>query len=371
MADFHPDFRLDGYQAATPAEHEAFWRHIGVDEYELRALAEHHTPDHQNSFFVFHNGAATWGIPGEPQLVALHLKRDPATRTFHFEHAVLPLAAMAQSWLITRGCPRPAIALSTELGTDPADKATIALQERLIGDANTYTLLTSYTRDTDRPAQTAVMLRSLDPGERQPFRILLEPPTSTPGSTRCAKAPSPPTKPPTTGGTPGPRAKPPHCPHSSRQPAATLLRLACPHRRRGPLHLPATADTPPCHPSPLPFGAHSPMRLTRTALSTAAVAALALPMAAATAASAAPAPASAPSIRACDQPGDWTIGTRAVTIRSRATTHSTALGILYRGHRFTVHSTRGGWHYLTDRTTGITGWVSGAYVYRNASFCLD
>lgn len=115
------------------------------------------------------------------------------------------------------------------------------------------------------------------------------------------------------------------------------------------------------------------MRLTRTALCTAALGTLALPMAGAAAASAAPAtaPASVPSIRDCDQPGDWTIGTRAVTIRSRATTHSTALGILYQGHRFTVRATRGDWHYLTDRTTGITGWVSGTYVYRNGSFCLD
>ncbi|OAR26731.1 hypothetical protein A8W25_31080 [Streptomyces sp. ERV7] len=115
------------------------------------------------------------------------------------------------------------------------------------------------------------------------------------------------------------------------------------------------------------------MRFTRTALCTAALAALAIP-ATATAASAAPATTATASTlltRDCDQPGEWAIGTRAVTIRSRATTHSTALGILYRGHRFTVHSTRGDWHYVTDRTTGITGWVSGAYVYRNASFCLD
>ncbi|MFC0844716.1 hypothetical protein ACFH04_13510 [Streptomyces noboritoensis] len=172
MADFRPDFRLDGYQTATPTEEEAFWRHIGVGEFDLSVLAEHHTPQH--SFFVCHDGAATWGHPGEPQIVALHLQRDPATRTFGFDHAVLPLAAMAQSWLIARGCPREAIALRTDIGTDPADETTVALQERVIGDGNTYALLTSYTRDTARPVQTAVMLRSLDPGEQQPFRILLE-----------------------------------------------------------------------------------------------------------------------------------------------------------------------------------------------------
>lgn len=174
MADFRPDFRLDGYHAATPTVEEAFWQHIGAEESELRVLAEHHTPDTRDSFFVFHNGAVTWGIPGEPQLVALHLQRDPASRTFGFEHAVLPLVAMAQSWLIARGCPRKAIALRTDIGTDPADQATVALHQRLIGDGNTYALLTSYTDDTTSTPQTAVMLRSLDPGEQQPFRILLE-----------------------------------------------------------------------------------------------------------------------------------------------------------------------------------------------------
>ncbi|MDX3854911.1 SH3 domain-containing protein [Streptomyces sp. AK02-01A] len=75
--------------------------------------------------------------------------------------------------------------------------------------------------------------------------------------------------------------------------------------------------------------------------------------------------------RPCDRPGPWVIGTSAVTIRSKATTKSTALGVLYRGHKFTVTKSSGNWHYLTDRTTGVKGWVSGTYVYRDAYFCLD
>ncbi|NGO42917.1 SH3 domain-containing protein [Streptomyces sp. YC419] len=101
--------------------------------------------------------------------------------------------------------------------------------------------------------------------------------------------------------------------------------------------------------------------------------ALALPIASATAATAAPAaaPGSAPATRLCDRPGPWVISTKAVTIRSKASVTSTRLGILYRGHKFTVHKTSGNWHSIRDKTTGVKGWVSGTYVYRDVRMCLD
>ncbi|MFF2941292.1 SH3 domain-containing protein [Streptomyces niveus] len=123
------------------------------------------------------------------------------------------------------------------------------------------------------------------------------------------------------------------------------------------------------------------MRSTRIAISAALLGVLTLPVASATAATAAP--ASAPSTalasvsstalaeRPCERPGPWTIGTKAVTIRSKATTKSTAVGVLYKGHKFTVHKSSGNWHYITDRTTGVKGWVSGTYVYRDVRMCLD
>ncbi len=115
------------------------------------------------------------------------------------------------------------------------------------------------------------------------------------------------------------------------------------------------------------------MRSTRIAISAAMLGVLALPMVAATTATAAP--ASAPSrvsaSRPCDRPGPWVIGTQAVTIRSKASAKSTAVGVLYRGQKFTVHKSSGGWHYITDKSTGVTGWVSGTYVYRTVYMCLD
>ncbi|MER0483173.1 SH3 domain-containing protein [Streptomyces sp. Edi2] len=100
---------------------------------------------------------------------------------------------------------------------------------------------------------------------------------------------------------------------------------------------------------------------------------LALSVASTAAATAAPASAASSSqvARPCDRPGPWVIDTKAVTIRSKASSKSTSVGILYRGHKFTVHKTQGNWHYITDATTGERGWVSGTYVCRQVYMCLD
>ena len=114
------------------------------------------------------------------------------------------------------------------------------------------------------------------------------------------------------------------------------------------------------------------MRSTRIAVSAALLGALALPLASAATASAVPVQVSA-SVTApiCSKPGPWTLSTKAVTIRAKASVNSKALGILYRGHKFTVHKTSGKWRYITDKTTGVKGWVSAKYVYRPAGMCLD
>jgi hypothetical protein len=101
--------------------------------------------------------------------------------------------------------------------------------------------------------------------------------------------------------------------------------------------------------------------------------ALALPIVSATAATAAPASAlsAMPTTRACDRPDPWGIGTQVGDIRPKASAKSTRLGVLSRGHRLTVHKTSGNWHHVTDTTTGVKGWVSGTYVYRDVRMRLE
>ncbi|MHC5702012.1 SH3 domain-containing protein [Streptomyces tirandamycinicus] len=117
------------------------------------------------------------------------------------------------------------------------------------------------------------------------------------------------------------------------------------------------------------------MRSTRIAISAAMLGALALPVLSATAANAAPVATAATAVptSSCSSlpPLPYEVYTKAVTIRSKATTKSTAVGVLYRSHKFTVHKKSGNWLYITDRTTGVKGWVSGTYVYRDVRMCLS
>ncbi|MFK0120071.1 SH3 domain-containing protein [Streptomyces sp. NPDC090994] len=103
--------------------------------------------------------------------------------------------------------------------------------------------------------------------------------------------------------------------------------------------------------------------------------ALAVPVLSATAAYAAPTAgavtlASSSSCRSLP-PLPYRVHAKAVTIRSKATTKSTAVGVLYKSHKFTVHKSSGNWRYITDKTTGVKGWVSGTYVYRDVRMCLS
>ncbi|MFI5796239.1 SH3 domain-containing protein [Streptomyces sp. NPDC051677] len=103
---------------------------------------------------------------------------------------------------------------------------------------------------------------------------------------------------------------------------------------------------------------------------------LALPMLSVTPASAAPVAAASTvtsMVTPCPDlpPLPYKVHASAVTIRSKATTKSTAVGVLYKSHKFTVHKKSGNWLYITDRTTGVKGWVSGTYVYRDTRMCLD
>ncbi|MFE9686785.1 hypothetical protein [Streptomyces sp. NPDC006285] len=167
------DFRVDKLDSDEQVS-RAFFGAVSVNDNYLDPLAQHHSADDAQSFYVLHDGTATWGHPGEPQFIALHLQRDVQNRTFRFEQKVLPLPSMAQSWLIYRGCPREAIALDPGRGTKPADEVTQALQERLMSDGDHYALGWSYTEDDPNDHVTLAVLRDLDEHTPSPFRVLVE-----------------------------------------------------------------------------------------------------------------------------------------------------------------------------------------------------
>lgn len=167
------DFALDEFDADEEVSLD-FFRQVGVRSDMLVPLAEHHGASGVHGYYVLFDRTATFGHPGMPQYVAVHLQRDQEKRTFDFERALLPLPAMAQSWLIHRGCPPDAIGLHPELGPPPADEATRALERRLAGDGDHYAMGYSYTRDDPDDMVTVVALRALDEQAPSPFRVVVE-----------------------------------------------------------------------------------------------------------------------------------------------------------------------------------------------------
>ncbi|MGW4441955.1 hypothetical protein [Streptomyces sp. NPDC004682] len=165
------DFELDEFDADEDL-YDDFHCHLG--EGELIPLAEHHTTNGVHSYYVLFDCSATYGHPGSPQHLAVHLRRDQEKRTFSFQLARLPLPAMAQSWLIHRGCPPDAIGLNLELVPSAADETTRVLERRLVGDGDHYAMGFSCTRDHPDDTVILVALRALHEQSPTPFRVMVE-----------------------------------------------------------------------------------------------------------------------------------------------------------------------------------------------------
>ncbi|MFG2115560.1 hypothetical protein ACGFRB_23520 [Streptomyces sp. NPDC048718] len=167
MTDQNPDFGTEDF-VPTSAGHEQLLDLFEGTEFKV--LGEYRT--WTDAYFVLHDESATWGIPGSPQLRAVHVSRDLRERTYQADAAELPLYAMAESWLISRGC--PAGAIPTPAARKSADDATRALEARVREAGSRFALLTSYTDDQRAEPETAVVLRALDPQDSPEFRVLLE-----------------------------------------------------------------------------------------------------------------------------------------------------------------------------------------------------
>ncbi|MFG3348686.1 hypothetical protein ACGF1Z_26960 [Streptomyces sp. NPDC048018] len=173
-SEYEPVFRLEGYQPASPLAAAQFDDRIALHDTELNVLAQHHTPDGRQSFFILHDASAVYGPPGDVQLVALHITRDAQARTFTFDSARLPLCALAQSWLIQRHCPAPALSRPDDVGTDPADETTVALEQRFRDHGNHFSIVMSYSGEGYPTQETVVLLEAAGRALPQPYRLLLE-----------------------------------------------------------------------------------------------------------------------------------------------------------------------------------------------------
>ncbi|AEW95141.1 MULTISPECIES: hypothetical protein [Streptomycetaceae] len=164
------DLRLDDFEPADADSEYAEQRFRAGD---LTVLAEHHTaPNGSHSFVLAHDRSVTWGVPGEPQILAIKVARDFNQSTFTFESAYHPTVSFAQNWLIERGCPPERI---SQIGDDfmkPADDLTARIEQRLRTSGDRYTVLDSYTSDFE-PCETWTLTRD-SVAAQAPIRVFLE-----------------------------------------------------------------------------------------------------------------------------------------------------------------------------------------------------
>ncbi|KNB53472.1 hypothetical protein [Streptomyces caatingaensis] len=168
------DFRLDGYTLADGSDDYLF--HALTTNHDcLAPLVTHHTDDGRNSYLVLHDTAATWDIPGSPQLLAMTLTRDPDNRTFRFDAERHPLISLAQRWLIARGAAPDAVRMPPErTGARPADSLTTVLEEQLMTSGTRYDVVEHYTDDCTE-YETSVLVHDTDPTSvGKPYRLFLE-----------------------------------------------------------------------------------------------------------------------------------------------------------------------------------------------------
>ncbi|MGP4112713.1 hypothetical protein ACTWP5_17620 [Streptomyces sp. 4N509B] len=173
-----PDYRLVGYEPADRAT-ASHLDELQLSDDSFTPLAWHHERDGSASFWIFHDGAAIWDVPGTGQLVALCVARDPGSRRCYVERSRASLMPLAQRWLISRGAPPQALAVRhPEQLRRPADSHTVWLERQLRDSHHRYRIEHEYTHEPASAAEgyvVEVVLRDRDIHHaHQPYRLIVE-----------------------------------------------------------------------------------------------------------------------------------------------------------------------------------------------------
>lgn len=173
-----PDYRLNGFQAATEQIDDDF-SSVTLSDDLFVPLAEHHSADGRDSYLLLYDRAAIWDIPGTAEYVTLHITRDVERGTFDFASERHPVVPLAQNWLIRRGCPQEAAAVSNHRGPSPADGLTARLEDLLrTNPGDRYAVLDHYT-DNPCSFDVGIEVRTLvydshPDSAPAPYRLFLE-----------------------------------------------------------------------------------------------------------------------------------------------------------------------------------------------------
>ncbi|MEU3390647.1 MULTISPECIES: glycosyl hydrolase [Actinomycetes] len=164
------DFDLDDLSPTDDASEEAM---EALRAGDLTVLSQHHTtPAGSHSFVLAHDRSVTWGIPGEPQLVAIAVARDLRQSTFTFETSHHATVSYAQNWLAERDCPLEQLALRGGDFIEPADDLTVQVEHQIQKSGTRYEVLYTYTSDYD-PSEAWTLVRDSQ-ATQAPVRLFYE-----------------------------------------------------------------------------------------------------------------------------------------------------------------------------------------------------
>ncbi|MGW8557985.1 glycosyl hydrolase [Streptomyces tubercidicus] len=162
------DLHLDDL---VPADADSEYAEKGFWPCDLTVMAEYHTTDGSHSYVVAHDRSVTWGVPGEPQVVAIKVTRDLSLSTFTLDTAYHAMVPFAQNWLIERGCPPERIAPVGDDFVKPADDLTVRIEQQVRGSGTRYQVLDSRTWDIG-PYENWALTRDCNAGQA-PIRLFL------------------------------------------------------------------------------------------------------------------------------------------------------------------------------------------------------
>ncbi|MGA5704541.1 hypothetical protein [Peterkaempfera bronchialis] len=132
-------------------------------------LRQQHSAD--RSFYLFLDEHSWSGdLPGPPQVLAVHVQRQPGRGLALVEHSFEAMVPLAQRWLLARGADRTALDVSSGIYARPASEATLLAEERL-RTLGRYEVLDHFTYDWEPSPAWVLALDRHEHDPDLPYRV--------------------------------------------------------------------------------------------------------------------------------------------------------------------------------------------------------
>jgi hypothetical protein len=160
---------LEHWQPSDHASAAAFHR-LSLGSTELHPVSSYSDGQGSVDGVIAFYSAATWGLPGERAMVALHIERYEQTQSFRLRCGMLPTEPLAAQWLATHGVPVGEL-VKNGRGQRHTDQLSARVEERIREDAaQRFRVVSDYTDDEE----VWVVYEDRSPGDQPRYLAHLE-----------------------------------------------------------------------------------------------------------------------------------------------------------------------------------------------------